>query len=190
MNVALRMPAMSRDEFLDWAEAREGRYEFDGFEPVGMVGGSRNHSHITLNIHVALRSRLRGSPCDSLGPDMGIATVGDSVRFPDALVTCTNFPGNARLAPEVTVVFEVVSPGSVRVDRIVKLREYQAVASIRRYVIVEQDLAGLSVYFRQHEGDAWTAVALTDEDVLALPEIGIEVPVAEFYEGVTFEVPA
>ena len=33
-------------------------------------------------------------------------------------------------------------------------------------------------------GDAdWTATALTDGDILRMPELGIEVPVAAFYDG-------
>ena len=31
--------------------------------------------------------------------------------------------------------------------------------------------------------DQWTATALTESDVLRMPEIGIEIPVVEFYEG-------
>lgn len=53
-----------------------------------MTGGTAGHSIITQNLHAALRARLRGSPCRSLGPDAGVETVGTAVRYPDALVTC------------------------------------------------------------------------------------------------------
>ena len=59
MSVTLRVPAMTRDQFFDWAEARGERYEFDGFEPVAMTGGTVVHNQIAFNIHVALRGRLR-----------------------------------------------------------------------------------------------------------------------------------
>ena len=42
-----------------------------------------------------------------------------------------------RLVPEAVAVFEVLSPASGRNDRIDKLREYQAVSSIRHYIIME-----------------------------------------------------
>lgn len=35
---------MTQDQFLDWVQAQEGRYEFDGFQPVAMTGGTINHS--------------------------------------------------------------------------------------------------------------------------------------------------
>lgn len=173
---------MTRDEFFPWAEAQEVRYEFDGFRPVAMTGGTANHNRILLNIHVALRFRLRGSGCEPLGPDAGVATVGDAVRYPDALVICAKTPGTARLMEGVVVVFEVLSPTSGRTDRIDKVREYAAVASIRRYVIVESTSVGATVFERAGGEAAWTATALTAEDTLRMPEIGTEIPVAELYE--------
>jgi Uma2 family endonuclease len=184
MNVALRQPLMTRDQFFDWAQAQEERYEFDGFQPVAMTGGSNNRSIICHNIWSALRSRLRGSGCNVLGPDAGLATVGDAVRYPDALVTCTKIPGMARLVPNVVVVFEVVSPTSGRADRIDKLREYRAVPSVRRYVILEYRSTDLTVFSRADGTADWTAVALTADEALNIPELGIAVPVQEFYEDV------
>ena len=184
MNIALRKRRMTQAEFLDWVERQDIRHEFDGYQPVAMVGGTADHNQITLNIHRALHGRLRGSGCRPLGPDAGVATVGDAVRYPDALVTCAKVPGQARLIPGVVVVFEVLSPSSGRIDRIDKLREYGAVPTIRRYVIVEHASAALAVFAREREGEDWTATALAGEDVLGMPEIGIEVPVAEFYEDV------
>ena len=184
MNVALRKPVMTREQFFEWVQTQEGRYEFDGFQPVAMQGGSNNHSQTAQNIYFALRTRLKGSSCKPLGPDAGVATVGNAVRYPDALVTCSKIPGADYLVPGVVVVFEILSPTSGRNDRIVKLREYRAVPSIRRYVILEYLGIGLTVFERADADGHWTATALTGEDVLHMPEIGIEVPVAEFYEGV------
>jgi Uma2 family endonuclease len=108
------------------------------------------------------------------------------VRYPDALVSCAKVPGDALTIPGVVVVFEVPSPNSGRTDRIVKLREYRKVATIRSYVIAEHNSAGVTVFSRRGDDQDWTAKALTGEDVLQLPEIGIEIPVAEFYEDVDF----
>jgi Uma2 family endonuclease len=186
MNVALTYP-WTAEQFLDWAVRQEERYEYDGNRPIAMLGGSANHNRITTNIHAALRSRLRGTRCSFYGPDLGVRTIGESVRYPDALVTCTKFPGTARLAPDVVVIFEVISSDSGRRDRIEKVREYAAVASVRRYVIVESSSNGLLVLHRRQGDPAFTAPTLTGEDTLSLPEIGIQMPVAEFYEDVEFE---
>ena len=185
MNVALRKP-WTQEQFFSWAEAQDARYEFDGFQPVAMTGGNVNHSRVFGNLFIALKARLRGGPCEPLGPDAGVETVNKAVRYPDALVTCSPVDGESRLVPGVVVVFEVLSPTCGRIDRIVKVREYAAVPSIRRYIIVESSNAGLTVFERERDDETWRASTLTNDDLLRMPEIGIEIPVGEFYEGITF----
>jgi Uma2 family endonuclease len=186
MNVALRKP-MTRDEFLAWAESQQGRHEFDGLQPVAMTGGNAVHDRLRRRLTRLLEDRLAGTPCEPFGPDFAVATVGGAIRSPDALVTCTPIQSKDKLATGVVVVFEVLSPGSSRSDRIVKVREYQAVSSIRRYVIVEQDSVGLTVLEKTEEGH-WRASVLTGEETLRMPEIGVEFGVAELYDGTTLSV--
>jgi Uma2 family endonuclease len=79
----------------------------------------------------------------------------------------------------------VLSPSTGRDDRIVKAREYQATPSVQRYVMLEQDAVGATVYARS--GNAWTHEILVADSILALPEIAVSLPLAELYEGVVFE---
>jgi Uma2 family endonuclease len=115
--------------------------------------------------------------------------LGGAIRYPDAVITCAKVPGEAYLVPHPSVVFEVISRTSGHTDRIVKLREYQAVPSILRYVIVERTSIGLTVLERTDGTHPWTSFALTADDVLHIPEAGIEIPVTEFYEGVEIAPP-
>jgi Uma2 family endonuclease len=180
MNIGLRKPRMSRDEFFVWAEAQDTPYEFDGFEPVAMTRGTLRHNLIIKNILRAVDARLRDG-CQSLGPEAGVRTIGDAVRYPDAVVTCSKIDYAAREVPNPIVVFEVLSATSHHNDRIVKLLEYRAVPSIRRYIIVEHDSAALTLHARSEPGADWTTTALTADKFLPLPEIHIEIPVAELF---------
>jgi Uma2 family endonuclease len=108
------------------------------------------------------------------------------VRYPDALVTCSKFNLTDKTLPGAVVVFEIVSPNSDHVDRIIKVREYAAVASIRRYVILESSSVGLTVMERSGPDEVWRVVVLTAGDILRMPEISIEIPIAELYEDITF----
>ena len=150
---------------------------------MAMTGGSLGHSQLIRNLNQQLANRLAGKVCEPLGPDAGVATVGDSVRYPDAVVTCLKSDDRDRLVPNPVIVFEVVSPSSVRIDRVVKLREYQAVPSIRRYVIGESEAVAVTVFSRDLEGEMFRATGLSADDVLRLPEIDIEIPVATIYVG-------
>ena len=101
-------------------------------------------------------------------------------------MTCSRFDRSEHLVPAPVVVFEVVSPASLRTDRVVKLREYQAVASVRAYVIVEADALAVTVLSREHGGEMFRATGLTDGDDLELAAIGVSIPIAEFYAGIDF----
>lgn len=185
MGTALRK-SCTQQQFFAWAEAREGRWEFDGFQPVAMTGGTVGHAVVMRNLHRALDAGLRSSEWQPLGPDAGVATVGNAVRYPDALVTCSRLDLAARTVPGVVVVFEVLSGNTSRTDRIVKLREYAAVPSIRRYVIVESTSIGVTVMERERPDEAWRVTTLTNDDTLRMPEIGVEMPIGELYAGVSF----
>ncbi len=50
-----------------------------------------------------------------------------------------------------------------------------------RYVILESTGVGVTVMERSEPDEAWRTTLPTSDDVLRMPEIGIEIPVAEFY---------
>jgi len=184
MNLALRKP-MTLAEFLEWEERQELRYEFDGVGPVAMTGGTFAHAAIQRNLAIALGSRLRGKPCQFLGSDLKFQVAEGHIRYPDGMVICSPVDRAATVVLDPVVVFEVLSPSTTRNDRIVKAREYEATASVQRYVMLEQDSIGATVYARSR--DTWTHEILIADSVLTLPEIGIELPLAELYEGLAFQ---
>jgi Uma2 family endonuclease len=186
MNVALRN-RMSLADFLDWEERQELRYEFDGFQAYAMVGGTAAHSTIQRNLLTALTIRLRGKPCQAHGSELKIAVAG-SIRYPDAFVVCTPVAPKAQVVADPVVIFEVLSETTARVDHVTKNAEYRATASVQRYVMLEQDSQAATVFAR--EGDRWVGSLLTGDAMLAMPEIGIEVPLAELYDGLDLSQPA
>jgi Uma2 family endonuclease len=184
MNLALRNP-VTLAEFLLWEERKPLRYEYDGVGPVAMTGGTRAHAAIQANLATALTMRLRGKPCRFYGSDLKIRTAEDHIRYPDGFVTCTAGENASMLVSDPVVIFEVLSPSTAATDRITKAREYQAMPSVQRYVMIEQDRIGATVYTRA-SGD-WKHQILIEDSILALPEIGVELALAELYEGLVFE---
>ncbi len=184
MNLALRRP-MALAEFLEWEERQPLRYEFDGVGPVAMTGGTAGHADIQANLAAALRTRLRGNPCRFYGSDLKFQVAEGHVRYPDGMVVCSPVDRTATVVYDPVVVFEVLSPSTAGNDRIVKAREYQATPSVQRYVMLEQDAVGATVYARC--GEAWTHEILVADSILALPEIGVSLPLTELYEGLVFE---
>jgi Uma2 family endonuclease len=83
------------------------------------------------------------------------------------------------------VVFEVLSPGIASIDHFVKNQEYRDTPSIQRYVILEQDFVGATVFARV--GDDWVGHVVGADAVLTMPEISIDIPLAELYDGLEFD---
>ena len=179
MNVALRK-AMTVEQFLAWEELQELRYEFNGFTVRAMTGGTFAHDAIGQNLAISLGTRLRGKRCRAHGSNLKIAVMG-SIRYPDAFVSCLPLRLDTTGAHEPVVMFEVLSESTARIDRSEKNREYASTASVRRYVMLEQDEIAATVFERI--GDDWVGHILAADAILHMPEIGIEVPLAEFYEG-------
>ncbi len=180
MSVALRKP-LTREEFLEWEAQQSLRYEFDGFKPIAMAGGTEEHAAIQRNIAVALTTRLRGTPCRFYGSDLKVDTTG-TFRCPDGFVVCTPAVRGRTRIDDPVVIFEVMSGESAGRDLVTKNQEYAAMPSVRRYIVLAQDAMGGSVYERI--GGDWIGHLLTADNILRMPEIDIEVPIVELYEGV------
>lgn len=180
MSVAVRRP-MTVQAFLDWENQQADRWEFDGFQPVAMTGGTGNHARVQRNLLLAVGSRLRGKSCEIFGSDLKVVMTG-SVRYPDAFVTCTPVAGSATHVTEPVIIFEVLSPSTARVDRLTKSQEYRDTPSIQRYVMLEQDAQAATV-FSKANGD-WIGHLIIGDTDLPLPEIGLSIPMTEIYEGV------
>ena len=187
---------MTQEQFLAWIETQPARYEFDGSRPVlkdpapvtpdvASLGGERDHDQIVANILQALASCPDATSGTAFGSDIGVETRNRAVRYPDVVVTRAPPPDSGRTMPEPVVVFEVSSRTSQRTDYTEKLLEYHAVRAIQRYVVVMQDGIGLNL-FRRGAGPHWCADPLIEGDVLALPEIGIEIPISEIYQDVSW----
>ena len=170
---------MSSEEFLAWKPGQALKWEFDGVRPVAMVGASAAHNTIQGNLVTSLNNRLRGRPCRPYGPDMRVPTGQGRYRYPDAVVTCVPLEPRDRDASEPVVIFEVLSGSTVTTDRTEKLVEYRGIPSLQRYVMLEQDQALATVITRTDTG--WAIDVLREGDGLAMPEIGIEVPMSELY---------
>ncbi|MEJ7715979.1 MAG: hypothetical protein WKF40_09900 [Thermoleophilaceae bacterium] len=110
MNVALRQ-RMTLQEFLAWEERQELRYEFDGFSPVAMTGGTVGHDRISMNLAVVLggpAARQALSPLRQQPQDRGHGPhpLPRRVRVPAAL-RCRS----STVTSDPVVIFEVLEQG-------------------------------------------------------------------------------
>jgi Uma2 family endonuclease len=180
---AARKEHMTLEAFLDWESRQELKHEFNGFQPVAMIGVTAAHAAIQFNLLGLLFNRLRGHRCQAYGSDLKIQVVG-RISYPDAFIVCSPVPPGTTVTHDPVVVFEILSPGTSYKDRIEKNGEYRETPSIQRDVILEQSRPAATVFTRA--GDDWVGHIVSGETNLALPEIEMTLPLAELYEGVMF----
>jgi Uma2 family endonuclease len=173
---------MTVKTFLAWEHQQELRWEFDGFGPVAMTGGTSDHSAIQRNLYIA----IGGKRCQLYTADLKISAAG-SIRYPDAFVVCSPVPRGTLVVTDPVVVFEVLSPSTASMDIGIKNEEYRDTPTIQRYVMLAQDRQLATVFARV--GGDWVGHIVSGDVTLAMSKIGIEVPLSELYEGVSFEQP-
>jgi len=188
---------MTPEEFLEWCLTQDEKWELVKGRPVlkdpvdhprMMPGATRRHDRVVTNIIIALGQRLRGSECRPTTDDISLRTMAASqVRRPDVTIDCGRGDEDAMEASNPVAVFEVLSPSTRQMDLLRKAVEYQDVSSLQHIVFVEPGQASITAY-RRIDGGAWETLELDGQDgVLDLPAVGVELPVAEIYEDVSFE---
>lgn len=169
-------------EFLEWEERQEGRYEYDGVSTYAMTGGTAAHAAIQVNLLHALRQRLKGGPCRPYGSELKLK-LESSIRYPDAFVVCSPVKPSATFVTDPVIVFEILSERSAGRDLGAKSVEYQATASIRRYIVLHQTAMAAEVFHRSDD-DSWVHEFVSGDKAVNMLEIGTSIPLAEIYEDV------
>ena len=99
-----------------------------------------------------------------------LRTAPRTARRPDVSVDCAPPRADSYEAHRPTVVIEVLSPSTRKIDRFTKLEEYRRHPSLRQILLIDPDAVAAKLHSRPDEG-AWSDVDLIGRDaVLALYE--------------------
>lgn len=176
---------MTLEQFLEWEERQERRYEFDGRYPVAMTGSTIRHNLIGGNVWIALREPAMRAGCRTLANDVQVRTPAGKVYYPDVLVNCGSFDLDERHARTPCLVAEVTSKSTRHADRGKKRDEYLTIPSLQAYVIVEQGMRRLECDVRQADG-TWTHLEVsdaTDLEEFATPCVDAVLELTVVYAG-------
>ncbi len=186
MSIAVT-PIITVDEYLESELQAEVKHEYLGATVYSRAGASEAHNVIAMNLYAALGTQLRGKPCQPFGSDMKlrINLFGDfDFYYPDAMIACDSTDGVGHGWRErPTVLFEIISEETRRIDQREKRLAYLQIASLEAYIRIEQ--ARAEVLAEVRAGAAWKTTRLSGPDAkLELTTLGIDLPLAELYERV------
>jgi Uma2 family endonuclease len=172
---------VSVEEYLEGEKHSQMKHEYVRGRVYAMVGASKVHNRIALNIGYTLDRHLRGGPCSVFVLDVKVR-IGEIFYYPDVSVTCSGTDTDPFFCAEPSLIVEVLSPATEAVDRPDKRLAYQLLPSLREYVLVSQEKREVQVYRRQGQG--WDLEVFLDTDVVRLESIEFELPLAEVYRDV------
>ncbi len=178
---------MTADEFLVWNLSQDERYELIDGVPVplrAMAGASNYHDDIVTNLIAALRTKLRGTDCRPRTADTALRTAISRVRRPDVTVDCAASRPDSYESAKPTVVFEILSPSTRKIDGGVKLSEYLRHPTLHTIVHIDPDRMEIAVFLRDGAGP-WSEVILgSPTDRILIAGTPVHLTLAEIYEGV------
>jgi len=170
------------------------RHEYMDGVMYAMAGGKKTHHVISRNLGGMLYIRLRGRRCTNTMSNMKLRLAPEpgeeaELCYPDEMISCDptdegETDGHAWIE-RPTVIFEIMSASTRRLDEGRKRDEYLAIGTLDAYVRIEQDRPEILV--ERRAGDLWSLERVRGlHGIVRLPTVGIELPLAELYENVNF----
>jgi Uma2 family endonuclease len=181
-------PYMTFEEYLEFEERSETRHEYVFGFAYAMAGPTVTHSRILERLHVALRKRLPGGPCEFFRQSVKLKLKFDSneiVYYPDLMVSCDRAGWHEKWILNPRLVVEVLSPSTERTDTREKVIAYKQVPSVEEYVTVAQYSHELTI---RRCAENWVPEVVKGPEAIAeFRSLGVSVPLGEIYERVLEE---
>jgi Uma2 family endonuclease len=176
---------MTLDEFLAWDDGTDTRYELAAGFPVAMAPPAEAHRILAMRlgsrIDLALSNRR---PCNAqaeagiLRPDQA-----DIYFIADIAVTCRPNQRRRQAIAEPILIVEILSPGTERHDRLVKVPAYRDIETVQEILLIDSETSVAEVLRRQ--GEQWITILVRGQEaVLRLASVDLSVPMAELYDRI------
>jgi Uma2 family endonuclease len=169
---------MTVDEFLAWAVEQPGRHELVDGAVYAMAPEGARHAEVKFAVQAALLAsiRERSRPCFMLPDGMTVRIDETTAYEPDALVYCgQKLARSAVDVPNPTIVVEVLSPSTGRIDASAKLAGYFRLPSVAHYLIVDPMRPLVLHHARQSDDTILTRIVTEGAIELAPPGLTLRV---------------
>ena len=173
---------MTVDEFLLWAEGKEGRWELHDGVPVMMAPEQLRHTRIKSRAVTALQQALNdaGLTCEAVADGLSIKVDARTTFEPDASVLCgPPRSGDTIAVSDPIIVVEVLSPSTASIDHGRKLSGYFSLPSVQHYLILDPERR-VVIHHKRGQGDTIETRVVTD-GVAKLDPPGFEVAVEAMF---------
>lgn len=178
MSALAKLAWIGPEEYLEGEKRAQAKHEYVAGRVYAMVGASRRHNLVAGNIHTALNSHLKNSPCQVFMADMKIRTA-EAFYYPDVAVSCDKRENQDDYCEYPLLICEVASPSTENIDDREKRSAYQSLASLQEYLLAAQDRQEIKLCRRA--GDSWEMELYGPGDTVCLHSLEFVLPMAEIY---------
>ncbi len=176
MGQAAQRLTMTTADFLAWDARQIERHEFVSGEVFAMAGAEDRHVTIALNIAIALRQHLRGTPCRTFMSDMKLhVAAANSYFYPDVMVTCSEADhASSHIKSAPVLLVEVLSPSTAAYDRGEKFAHYRRLESLQEYMLVDIDTRRTDLY-RKGADAMWVLHPFEGGQTIHLASVALDI---------------
>lgn len=162
------------------------RHEFVNGAIYAMAGASDRHNLIRTNLAVILHGHVPES-CQVFTAEMKLrirSNLDERYYYPDLFVACDPNDRERYTRDHASLIVEVLSPTTERIDRTEKLEAYKRIASLIEYGLLSQDAIELEL-FRRRTG--WQREFYQRDNTVTLESVGLTLSVSNLYRRVELD---
>jgi Uma2 family endonuclease len=174
------------EEYLELEATSIYRHEYVNGHLYAMGDSTIRHNAIVINVAAHFRMASRGAACRAYAIEIILAVSDSRFYYPDVVVTSNARLLHGQAVIDPCVIVEVLSPHTQQIDTREKLFAYTAIGTLRAYYIVHQDRMTVENHWRDEDGNWWHGT-LHAVGTLHVPCLAIDLPLADIYDGVTFD---
>ncbi|MBC8110523.1 MAG: Uma2 family endonuclease [Verrucomicrobia bacterium] len=179
----------SFEEFLEFEQHSEIRYEFYDGEVFAMAGTTIIHNLIVSNTSDIFKEHFRPRGCFILTESVKLEAIKNFYYpYPDVMLTCNeNDKKEPYIIKNPSIIIEVLSKSTEETDRKFKWQRYKRIPSLQHFILVSQYEILVEVFSRIENSETWLYQSfdeLTQE--IELRNMDFKIPVSRIYENIAF----
>jgi Uma2 family endonuclease len=192
-NAATAPQRCTEAEYFELLASGDEKLEFVNGQVYAMAGASPVHVGIEFNLALHVGRQVRGTNCRGYGANLAVRDVrGNGYFFPDLTIVCGapvfSKPRHLECLENPLALFEVLSPSTEWFDKQDKKLVYTRIRSLREYVLVSTRERFVEHLHRKSADELWNVEFFGEpSDVIRLTSCGVELTIAEIYEGLALD---
>jgi Uma2 family endonuclease len=178
---------LTEKDYLDLEASSQVRHELYNGNLIEMPGGTKFHERLIKNLFFLLGLNQIPDTYELFFSGMRLNIPGqNSFFYPDVLLAISS-SGADTYFDDALFIAEVLSPRIRTFDTVDKFIEYRKLTSLQYYLLAEPEYYHVTLHYKAEDGTWQSDTYRKLTDIIKLPLIDAELPIAEVYKGLEWD---